>query len=129
MENLLKKADAIMNSRAEEKDREYGPFVESIERAAIIADSICDVHISTKDFCKCLIALKIGRLKFNVKDDTIMDAMAYLDGLQKVEAEEQSEENLPIGIKQMVEALDNIDLKLSEEEIQELKKEIKTKYE
>ena len=82
--NILKKADEIMNARSEEKDREYGPFAESIERAAIIATQMCDVPISSETFCKCLIALKLGRLKFNIKDDTLLDAVAYIDGLQKV---------------------------------------------
>lgn len=82
--NILKKADEIMNARSEEKDREYGPFVESIKRAATIATQMCDIEITPETFCKCLIALKLGRLKFNIKDDTLLDAVAYLDGLQKV---------------------------------------------
>jgi hypothetical protein len=45
---------------------------------------MCDVPISPETFCKCLIALKLGRLKFNIKDDTLLDAVAYIDGLQKV---------------------------------------------
>lgn len=82
--NILKRADEIMNTRSEEKDREYGPFVESIKRAAIIATQMCDIEITPEIFCKCLIALKLGRLKFNIKDDTLLDAVAYIDGLQKI---------------------------------------------
>lgn len=93
MENLLKKADQIMNVRSEEKDREYGGFNDSISRAAAIASNMCDIHISPIVMTKCLIALKLGRLKYNLKDDTIMDAMAYLDGLQKV----REENKLPFG--------------------------------
>ena len=82
--NILKKADEIMNARSEEKDREYGPFVESIKRAATIATQMCNIEITPEIFCKCLIALKLGRLKFNIKDDTLLDAVAYIDGLQKI---------------------------------------------
>lgn len=84
MKNLLEKANEIMNVRSEEKERQYGPFVESITRASIMATEMCDVTISEETMVKCLIALKLSRLKYNLKDDTIMDGMAYLDGLQKV---------------------------------------------
>ena len=88
MENLLKKADEIMNARSEERTRQYGPFTESINRASVIADQMCDVTITPETIVKCLIALKIGRLKYNLKDDTIMDCMGYLDGLQKIRDQE-----------------------------------------
>lgn len=90
IKNLLLEANGIMNERSEEKNREYGPFVESINRAAFIATQLSEVTISPETMVKCLIALKLGRLKYNLKDDTIMDAMAYLDGLQKIR-----EDNIP----------------------------------
>ena len=34
MSNILYKADQIVNHRAEEKERQYGPFAESVERTA-----------------------------------------------------------------------------------------------
>ena len=87
--NILKKADEIMNARSEEKDREYGPFVESIKRASVIATEMCGIEITPEIFCKCLIALKLGRLRYNIKDDTLLDAVAYIDGLQKIRDYEQ----------------------------------------
>ena len=36
MSNILYIADQIVNHRAEEKERQYGPFSESIERAALL---------------------------------------------------------------------------------------------
>lgn len=85
--DVLKKADEIMNLRSEEKDREYGGFVDSITRAAKIANEMCDVSITAETLCKCLVALKLGRLKYNMKDDTFVDAVAYLDGLHKISRE------------------------------------------
>ena len=35
--NILKKADEIINEMSEEKERQYGPFEEGMERAAMIA--------------------------------------------------------------------------------------------
>ena len=34
--NILERADKIVNHRSEEKERMYGPFSESMERAAAI---------------------------------------------------------------------------------------------
>lgn len=82
--NILKEADAIMNDRAQEKDRQYGGFVESITSAAKIASELTGIEITPETMCKCLIALKMGRLRYNLKDDTLVDAVAYIDGLQKI---------------------------------------------
>ena len=79
--NILLKANEIVNERAEEKTREYGPFNESMTRAAIIASELCNKHISTEDFYKCLIALKMSRMAYNLKEDTLLDAVAYIGAL------------------------------------------------
>lgn len=94
MSDLLQQANMIMNLRNEEKEREYGPFVESIRRAANIATEMSDVYISPETMCKCLIALKLGRLKYNLKDDTLMDGMAYLEGLTQLR-DAEIEDELP----------------------------------
>ena len=39
--------------------------------------------ITTEDFYKCMIALKISRLSYNTKHDTILDAIGYLAALDK----------------------------------------------
>ena len=82
--NILKRADEIMNQRSEEKEREYGPFVESIKSVSIIASELTRKEITPMDVCKVLISLKVGRLRYNIKDDTLVDAAAYLDGLKKI---------------------------------------------
>ena len=69
-----------MVHRSEEKEREYGPFNESLERAAIIATQLSGVEISTETFMKCMIALKLSRLRYNSKPDTIKDGIAYVYG-------------------------------------------------
>ena len=79
--NILLKANEIVNERAEEKTREYGPFDESMTKAAIIASELCNKHITTEDFYKCLIALKMSRMAYNLKEDTLLDAVAYIGAL------------------------------------------------
>ena len=79
--NILLKANEIVNERAEEKTREYGPFDQSMTKAAVRASELCNKHISTEDFYKCLIALKMSRMAYNLKEDTLLDAVAYIGAL------------------------------------------------
>lgn len=89
--SAIKKADNIVNKRSEEKDREYGPFSESMKRAAIIATQMTNHNITTEDMFKIMIALKLGRLKYNIKDDTIVDGIAYLEGLYNLKHNHESD--------------------------------------
>ena len=79
--NILKKADQIINERSEEKQREYGPFSESIAKAARIASELTNKDITSEDFYKCMIALKMSRLAYNLKEDTLLDCVAYTAAL------------------------------------------------
>jgi len=79
--NILEEANNIINKRSQEKEREYGPMQESMARAAEMASKLCNKDISTEDFYKCLIALKLSRLAYNTKEDTLLDAVAYLAAL------------------------------------------------
>lgn len=79
--NILEHSNDIIFGRKEEKEREYGPFDESMDEAAKIASIMTNKHIATEDMYKILIALKLGRLKYNNKYDTILDAIGYLAGL------------------------------------------------
>lgn len=81
--NILKRALEIMDDRSEEKDRGYGPFDESLERAAIIATQLTGLEIGPVEFMKCMIALKVSRMRYNIKEDTMLDAVAYIHGLDK----------------------------------------------
>ena len=82
-ENVLQRAMDIMVHRSEEKDRQYGPFDESLERAAIIATQLTGKEITTVDFMKCMVALKLSRMRYNIKPDTMVDAIAYIYGLNE----------------------------------------------
>jgi len=79
--NILNTADKIVNGRQEEKSREYGPFDESMEKAARIASELTNKEITTKDFYLCLIALKCSRMAYNLKEDTLLDLVAYVGAL------------------------------------------------
>lgn len=79
--NILEQANDIIFKRNSEKDRQYGPFSESMKKSALVASILCNKDITTEDFFKCLIALKISRLSYNHKHDTVLDAIGYLAGL------------------------------------------------
>ena len=79
--NILEKADEIVNKRKEEKERQYGPFDDSINKASIIASELCNKKITKEDFYKCMIALKMSRMAYNLKEDTMLDCVAYIAAL------------------------------------------------
>jgi DNA-binding protein H-NS len=79
--NILEKADAIVNHRNEEKERQYGPFKESMKKTAEIASILCSKEITTEDVYKILISLKASRLSYSHKEDTLLDLVAYVGAL------------------------------------------------
>lgn len=79
--NLLQKAHEIVDLRAEEKEREYGPFDESLKKVATISSELCNKEITTEDVYKVLISLKLSRMSYNHKFDTYLDMISYIAAL------------------------------------------------
>ncbi len=81
--NILKKADEIVNQRAEEKERQYGPFDESMVRAAKLYNLMAPPgeRISAAGIYRVLIALKLSREAYAHKEDNLLDAVAYIGAL------------------------------------------------
>jgi hypothetical protein len=80
-ESILKEADQIVNNRSEESDRMYGPFSEGMDRAAMIFNGMTGLNVTGADMFKALIALKFSRESYNHKRDNLLDAVAYIQGL------------------------------------------------
>ena len=80
MSNILERANKIVNERAEEKERQYGPFQASLERTAAIYNlmSPSDQQITTAGVYRVLIALKLSREAYSHKEDNLLDAVAYI---------------------------------------------------
>lgn len=76
--NILAKADDVVNKRSEEKEREYGPFADSMAKAARIASELCNKEITQDDMYKCMMALKLSRMAFSPKEDSMLDLVAYV---------------------------------------------------
>ena len=83
MNNILKEADEIVNQRSEEKEREYGPFTESMTKAANIYNAISpeDEQITVAGMYRAMVALKLSREAYKHKEDNLLDAVAYLGAL------------------------------------------------
>lgn len=79
--NILEKANEITNKRSEEEERMYGPFEESMTKAAEIATLMTSKIITTEDMYKCMVALKLSRESYSHKEDNLLDAVAYLGSL------------------------------------------------
>ena len=76
--NILDTANKIVNERNEEKERQYGPFEEGMEKAAKIASLISGKDITSDDVYIIMIALKLSRQSYNHKEDNLLDLVAYV---------------------------------------------------
>ena len=85
MSNILKKADQIVNERSEEKKRQYGPFKESMERAAALYNLMSPKgqQITTAGMYRAMIALKLSREAYSNKEDNLLDAVAYIGSMNE----------------------------------------------
>lgn len=81
--NLLKDAIDVVYNRTTEKAQEYGPFDESMAGAARIASELTGKDITTEDMYKVMMALKLSRLRYSMKEDTFLDLLAYTGALHK----------------------------------------------
>lgn len=81
--NILEKADQIVNHRSEEKERMYGPFSQSMERATVIYNACSPEteQISVRGMYRAMIALKLSREAFAHREDNLLDAAAYIGAL------------------------------------------------
>lgn len=77
--NILKRADEIVNQRAEEKERMYGPFEQCMSRATEIYNLINpNEPMSVSGMYKAMIAMKLSREAYFHKEDNLLDAAAYI---------------------------------------------------
>ena len=83
--SILTEADSIVNNRSEESDRQYGPFSEGMDRAAMIFNGMTGMEITGREMFKAMLALKFSRESYNHKKDNLLDSVAYIQGLENYE--------------------------------------------
>ena len=84
MSNILERANKIVNERSEEKERQYGPFVASMSRAASLYNLMSpkgEDNMTTAGMYRALIALKLSREAYAHKEDNLLDAVAYIGSM------------------------------------------------
>lgn len=91
MKSILKEAEEIINNRSEEKERQYGPFSEGMDRAASIFNGMTGLEVTGKEMYMALIALKFSRESYNHKRDNLLDAVAYIGALDNYIEENEIE--------------------------------------
>lgn len=79
--NILKEADQIVNQRSQEKERLYGNFDESMEKAARILSELTGKEIDAIFMYKAMMALKLSREAYRHKEDNLLDLAAYTGAL------------------------------------------------
>jgi DNA-binding protein H-NS len=82
--NILEKANQIVNKRSEEKERQYGNFIECMTKTARIASELSNKKITTNDAYNILIALKLARQANAHKEDNLLDVVAYIASLNEL---------------------------------------------
>jgi len=82
--NILEKANQIVNKRSEEKERQYGNFIECMAKTARIASELSNKKITTTDAYNVLIALKLARQANAHKEDNLLDVIAYIGSLNEL---------------------------------------------
>jgi hypothetical protein len=88
--NILDEASGIVNNRTEEADRQYGPFSEGMDRAAMIFNGMTGLNVTGREMFMALVALKFSRESYNHKRDNLLDAVAYIQGLDNYINEKQN---------------------------------------
>lgn len=83
MSNILEKANQIVNERSEEKERQYGPFQASMERATVLYNTMSpqSEQITIAGMYRAMIALKLSREAYAHKEDNLLDAVAYMGSM------------------------------------------------
>lgn len=80
--NILEEANSVLTDRSSEKAKEYGPFSESIEKTARIASELSNSEVTPELVFKVLIALKLSRMAYSNKRDTMLDMVAYIGAFE-----------------------------------------------
>lgn len=80
-ENILDRANDIINNRSEEKNRQYGDMDENLDHAAEIASIMQRKQFNGADVAVVLASLKLARHRRSYKQDSLLDAVAYLGAL------------------------------------------------
>ena len=91
--SILKKAIEILNK--DDPERQYGPLLESVKETALIASSILRTNITPEIVLVIYIAGKFNRESYKHKEDNLVDAVAYIEILNKLKQQYEAQNIKP----------------------------------
>ena len=81
--SVLLQAESIVNN---DRNEQYGDANEAFELYAKILETTFGIVLTPSELCKVMIAVKLGRLKYKYKEDSIIDTCGYLELLNRLES-------------------------------------------
>ena len=82
IKSILKEADLIVNG---DRDVQYGNPLQAFEEYSNILESNFGIKLTPAEICKVQMAIKLGRLKYKYKRDSIVDLCGYAEILNRLE--------------------------------------------
>lgn len=83
--NILRRADQIVNHRAEEKLRQYGPFGKAMRTIATCFSALTGIKLKPKHINLIYMIAKLQREAHSHKEDNLLDLVAYAAQLNNQE--------------------------------------------
>ena len=67
-----------------EREDDYGPVWDDMARVAKLWSAILDTNVKPEQVPLCMIALKLSRLCFSLKEDSIVDVAGWAEVLHRL---------------------------------------------
>jgi hypothetical protein len=80
--SLLLQADKVVNG---DRNEQYGDAKQAFNEYSDILKTTFNISLSPEEICKVMMAIKLGRLKYKFKEDSLLDLMGYSEILNKLQ--------------------------------------------
>lgn len=81
-ESILLQADKIVNG---DRNEQYGDPNVAFEEYRTILKATFGIDLTSAQICKVLMAIKLGRMKYKYKEDSLVDLCGYTEILNRLE--------------------------------------------
>lgn len=88
--SILKETDDLVSL---DRQQQYGHPTENFKDIAKIASAVLGVEMTAEECVVVMVAVKLGRLKFKYKHDSIVDLAGYLKVWDMIKEEENGSRN------------------------------------
>jgi hypothetical protein len=81
-DSLLLQADKVVNG---DRNEQYGDAKQAFNEYSDILKTTFNISLSPEEICKVMMAIKLGRLKYKFKEDSLLDLMGYSEILNRLQ--------------------------------------------